>query len=228
MPRTIIQERDYSNVYIGQNRQGACYGGLDDASERLVNETQSPSWSPSIGSPSIDSIYRVESNQSNTMWNRRASSYAESSSVTNSLRTDRPTHVGAGPRSMQPGLTSPARSPRLPARHKGKMRRRSKSISEPIGPAPPARSSSHKVTEKKYREKLNDEFSTLCSALPPEYVSAAADSEGSLVVSKVDTLQLAIGHIEMLEKQQKELKQENLVLKGQLEWFESLIRPPIR
>lgn len=92
----------------------------------------------------------------------------------------------------------------------------------------PPQKQSHKGTEKKYRSKLNDEFTTLFQALPQKHLGAGVGGEFSSGMSKAETLQLAISHIEMLEKQQKELKQESLVLKGQVGLFESLYKGPGR
>lgn len=88
-------------------------------------------------------------------------------------------------------------------------------------------------TEQKYRSNLNDHFDTLLEALPQELVSVASGigARSDKPVSKIDILDLAQKHIHELERQQAELKEESLVLRGQTELFQRLLvatgRPPI-
>lgn len=223
------QQVTYTSFDGAQNQQEACYGNFDEASEQSLEETPTPKWISSMGSRSAEPTDQFECNQTNRVLGRRSLS-SEHSSAVNWARKDRSMHVGAGPRSisMQPGPTSPILSLRLSAHPKRKKGRRAASMSAPVGVPRLPQTTSHKETEKKYRSKLNDQFSTLSNALPLENISASASSEVTPATSKVDTLQLAISHIERLEMQQKELKQESLVLRGQVGLFESLVRYPMR
>lgn len=77
--------------------------------------------------------------------------------------------------------------------------------------------SKHNLTEKRYRSRLNDQFATLLSALPPNLVSDVdithTNSEhGEKKVSKVEVLILAKERIRALEKAAEELQGENRAL----------------
>jgi hypothetical protein len=76
----------------------------------------------------------------------------------------------------------------------------------------------HDLTEKRYRKRLNHQFETLLKALPACLI---AESEGSIGgpddrrekrISKAEVLMLAKGHIETLERKQKELEEGNRAL----------------
>ena len=76
----------------------------------------------------------------------------------------------------------------------------------------------HDLTEKRYRKRLNNQFETLLKALPAHLIAL---SEGSIGcpddrrekrVSKAEVLMLAKGHIETLERRQKELEVDNVAL----------------
>jgi hypothetical protein len=152
-------------------------------------------------------------------------------------------NLGAGPDStaIESRITSPAFSPLPTGQQKSKTKRRRKSQQAPFmsvtlsqgssatfGSSNLSQTVSHKGTEKKYRERLNNEFSELLNALPAEQVSATVGDEFGLELSKFETLQLAITHIEMLERQQKDLKQESLVLRGQVGLLKDLLGLPMK
>jgi hypothetical protein len=81
----------------------------------------------------------------------------------------------------------------------------------------------HDQTEKRYRKRLNSQFENLLSALPARLI---AESEGSIGgpddrrekrISKADILMLAKGHIEQLERKQRELEGKNRQMAGRVE-----------
>lgn len=112
--------------------------------------------------------------------------------------------------------------PQILHRQRLKGRRRSTSRSSSVESSTLADSKNHNKTEKKYRSRLNVGFSTLLKALPEELVSSSGGSgaQGEKAISKVETLDLALSYIRVLEIEQKQLKQESLVLKGQVVLFE--------
>ncbi|CZR67384.1 uncharacterized protein PAC_17283 [Phialocephala subalpina] len=71
---------------------------------------------------------------------------------------------------------------------------------------------SHNMVEKQYRTRLNGQFSTLLSALPPDVVGTEVDGSVSVNsgaekrVSKAEVLVLAKKHIENLERTKKSLE----------------------
>jgi hypothetical protein len=109
-----------------------------------------------------------------------------------------------------------------------KSRTRKIATSKPslIGSSHLHQTQSHKVTEKRYRSKLNDEFSTLLQALPDKHIAAIFGGELGTAVSKVETLHLAKTHIGVLETEQEQLNKENIVLKGQVCLFEKMFNVP--
>jgi hypothetical protein len=84
----------------------------------------------------------------------------------------------------------------------------------------------HKDTERQYRLRLNERFSALLEALPDDLVESASGQSGrgqaDKALTKVDILALAKSHITSLEKEQSELEEESLVLKGQQQLFKRL------
>ncbi|KAN0114532.1 hypothetical protein V8E51_004076 [Hyaloscypha variabilis] len=66
------------------------------------------------------------------------------------------------------------------------------------------------TTEKKYRSKLNDEYATLFKALPDAYLGAGVGGKPDSSMTKVETLQLAIDRISLLEEQQNQLTHESV------------------
>jgi hypothetical protein len=84
----------------------------------------------------------------------------------------------------------------------------------------------HKDTERKYRLRLNERYSALLKALPDDLVELASGqsgrSEADKALTKIDILALAKSHIASLEKEQSELEEESLVLKGQQLLFKRL------
>ncbi|KUJ21427.1 uncharacterized protein LY89DRAFT_681934 [Mollisia scopiformis] len=68
------------------------------------------------------------------------------------------------------------------------------------------------MVEKQYRTRLNGQFSTLLSSLPPDVVGNETDSYGRVdsgaekKVSKAEVLVLAKKHIENLERTKKSLE----------------------
>jgi hypothetical protein len=165
--------------------------------------------------------------ESSASWNTRASSYGGDFPASGG-----PVpcfEVGPGVKILQSRLTKPALFPLLAAQRGAKVARKATLMSLSSGSTLVPQKESHKGTEKKYRGKLNDGFTILFKALPKEYVAAGIGGKIGSGASKVETLlQLAIRHIEMLERQQKELEQQSLVLQGKVGLFESLINPPAR
>lgn len=84
----------------------------------------------------------------------------------------------------------------------------------------------HKDTERQYRLRLNERYSALLKALPDDLVELASGqsgrSEADKALTKIDILALAKSHIASLEKEQSELEEESLVLKGQQLLFKRL------
>jgi hypothetical protein len=85
----------------------------------------------------------------------------------------------------------------------------------------------HKDTERQYRLRLNERFSALLKALPDDLVELASGQSGKReadkALTKIDILALAKSHIASLEKEQSELEEESLVLKGQQQLFKRLL-----
>ncbi|KAH8679711.1 hypothetical protein BGZ60DRAFT_400501 [Tricladium varicosporioides] len=77
---------------------------------------------------------------------------------------------------------------------------------------------SHNIVEKRYRTRLNGQFSMLLEVLPPDWVSAEVGgyrrdgSGGAEKVSKAEVLMLAKRHIETLEREKRGLEDENRAL----------------
>jgi hypothetical protein len=78
----------------------------------------------------------------------------------------------------------------------------------------------HKDTERQYRSRLNDAFSVLLNAIPQGLVASATGVSGNgqeeNAATKMEILDLAKTHIASLEKTQSELKEESLLLRGQV------------
>jgi len=89
--------------------------------------------------------------------------------------------------------------------HSNTFPSRSSLAGKPIGKA--ARTN-HNEVEKKYRNRLNDQFETLAQKLPKE----GGDGKGEKRVSKADVLIQAKTHIEELQRGEKALEDENLEL----------------
>jgi hypothetical protein len=91
---------------------------------------------------------------------------------------------------------------------------------------PPASTTSRGLTEQKYRARVNDQFTALLDSIPKELVKGSGESSGGAYpdkpVSKIEVLDLAQMHINSLERQQAELKEEGAVLKGQVEVYKQL------
>jgi hypothetical protein len=79
----------------------------------------------------------------------------------------------------------------------------------------------HNLVEKQYRNRLNSQFETLLSTLPPDMVAAEAGGTstygGEKRVSKGEVLILAKNYIETLEKTMEELESSNIVLQQNIE-----------
>ncbi len=84
----------------------------------------------------------------------------------------------------------------------------------------------HDRSEERYRKRLNDQFENLPSTLPARLI---AESDGSIGgpddrsekrISKSDVLILAKGHIEQLERKQRELERENKQMAARVEDLE--------
>jgi hypothetical protein len=86
---------------------------------------------------------------------------------------------------------------------------------------------SHKVTEKNYRSRFNDYFTSLLKALPEKRVAEGVGNDLGEVMSKIDTFQLAMTRIKALEQEEEQLKEEGLVLRGQVGLFEKLFIGPL-
>jgi hypothetical protein len=75
----------------------------------------------------------------------------------------------------------------------------------------------HNLVEKQYRNRLNSQFETLLSTLPPDVVAAEAGRTstygGEKRVSKGEVLILAKNYIETLEKTRDELENSNSMLR---------------
>jgi hypothetical protein len=82
----------------------------------------------------------------------------------------------------------------------------------------------HSGTEHRYRAKINDQFTALLEALPTEMVTpgVGGSGKGDRNVSKMEVLDLAQTYINILEKRQSELTEENLVLNGQVQLLKRL------
>jgi hypothetical protein len=91
--------------------------------------------------------------------------------------------------------------------HSNTFPSRSSLAGKPIGKA--ARTNHNKV-EKKYRNRLNDQFETLAQKFPKE----GGDGKGEKRVSKAEVLIQAKSHIKELERGEKALEEENLKLEG--------------
>ena len=70
---------------------------------------------------------------------------------------------------------------------------------------------SHNMVEKKYRNRLNGQFSTLLGVLPPDLVAAEVegyvrDGASAEKVSKAEVLVLARSRIENLVRENRELE----------------------
>jgi BMFP domain-containing protein YqiC len=68
----------------------------------------------------------------------------------------------------------------------------------------------HNEVEKKYRDRLNDQFETLAQKLPKE----GGEGKGEKRASKTEVLIHAKSHIKELERREKALEDENLELEG--------------
>ncbi|KAE8440647.1 hypothetical protein EG329_006999 [Mollisiaceae sp. DMI_Dod_QoI] len=80
----------------------------------------------------------------------------------------------------------------------------------------------HNNVERQYRARLNNEFSMLLNALPKELTSSSgADDRKEL--SKIEILDLAKRHISALEREDAQLKEEKVMLKGQIQLLKRLV-----
>lgn len=80
---------------------------------------------------------------------------------------------------------------------------------------------SHTQSEKHYRSKLNNQFSNLLEVLPVN--NADGRSRSTMLVSKAETMDRAITYIEILEAEEKKLKEEGLILSGRVAAYQRLI-----
>lgn len=95
--------------------------------------------------------------------------------------------------------------------------------------SPPSTSTTSRgLTEQKYRARVNDQFTALLESIPKDSVEGSSESLGKVhpekPVSKIEVLDLAQKHINMLERQQAELKEEGVVLKGQLTVYQKVFQ----
>lgn len=224
------QALDFDGAFVGQLplqlRPATRCGSIKNTSKTLVHEPHSPIWNAGASSQSGEFKHQYQRTEGSASWNTRESSYDGGFPASGG-----PVpcfEAGPGAKILQSRLTKPALFPVLAAERGAEAARKATSMSLSSGSTLVPQKESHKGAEKKYREKLNNGFTTLFKALPKEYVAAGIGGEIGSGASKVETLQLAISHIEMLERQQKELEQESLVLRGQVGLFESLINPPAR
>ena len=90
-----------------------------------------------------------------------------------------------------------------------------------------SREGSHAQSEKKYRTTLKDHFSTLLHALPDVIAESTGPfksrSTAGKATTKAETLDRAMGHIQNLEADERKLKEESLVLRGQVAVYERLL-----
>lgn len=85
---------------------------------------------------------------------------------------------------------------------------------------PPSRKTTHNLCEKKYRNRLNGEFSKLLNTLPREIVAAETSSpfgdpygqEDEKRIGKAETLILAKNYIENLERENEGLEKDCIFL----------------
>ncbi|KAH8784466.1 hypothetical protein BGZ57DRAFT_211779 [Hyaloscypha finlandica] len=224
------QALDFDGAFAGQLplpvRPATRCGRIKNTSRTPVHEPHSPIWNAGASSQSGEFKHQYQRTDSSASWNTRESSY--DGGFPPSGGPVPCFEVGPGAKTLQSRLTKPVLFPLLAVQRGAKAARKATSMSLSSGSTLGPQKESHKGTEKKYRGKLNDGFTNLFKALPKEYVGAEIGGEIGSGASKVETLQLAISHIEMLERQQKELEQESLVLRGQVGLFERLINPPTR
>lgn len=106
----------------------------------------------------------------------------------------------------QPALSHVAQS-QIPVPNKTRKERPPILNSEP--------SYRHNLIEKKYRSKLNSEFETLLSVIPPDLVAEARRPEKS--ISKAEVLALAKEHIQRLELEGAGLENQRSALSAEIE-----------
>jgi Helix-loop-helix DNA-binding domain len=232
IPNRIAPDQtvDFDSAFYSQQplqlRPGASCGDIKTTPGITINELHSPTWNAIPNSQPEESRRQFQSVESSTPWGTRATSSEEEFSTNEAPIVS--FEGSSGTRRWRSALGQQAQFHSVAA-ERGRMAiMKTASMTLLAEAVIITQKKSHKGTERKYREKLNDEFAALFQALPEEYVTAGIGGEFGSSVSKVETIQLAINHIEMLEQQQKELKQESLVLRGQVGLFESLIKLPER
>jgi hypothetical protein len=197
----------------------------------LVQRSRSSLGSLGVSKRLAGSMNYVETAMSSFPTRHQTSKYDELFSSSNPVYGGSPAcfEEGSNSRAMQT-LQSESKLPApfllSPVQHTSKARRKSASIFSTLASNPTTPTQFRKRTEKKYRSKLNDEYATLFKALPDAYLGAGVGSKPDSSMTKVETLQLAIDRISLLEEQQNQLTHESLVLRGQLGLFESLLKPP--
>lgn len=112
-----------------------------------------------------------------------------------------------------PNSTQPSTTPQPPTQLPKKQR-------PPILNSEP--SYRHNLVERKYRSKLNTEYETLLSVLPPELIAEVNEARKAVKqpeksLSKSEVLELAKEHIQMLEMERKDLENQNKVLGAEIE-----------
>ncbi|EPE25644.1 HLH, helix-loop-helix DNA-binding protein [Glarea lozoyensis ATCC 20868] len=85
----------------------------------------------------------------------------------------------------------------------------------------PADRTIHNLTERKYRNRLNEQFDTLLSALPASAMNSRSidDSSETRRISKAEVLILAKERIESLERENRELECERCKFRESLEFL---------
>jgi len=220
-------EMQPEDAFDSQTQPGYGYADARNSSITSMEESPSATWSAGVSSSSC-STRQFTSQDSSASWSEITSPRAGVSARDTRLQQSSSVGftTGSGSRAMQSELTQPIplSSPRSVRKGKPKVRAsfRSSSTGSVLSP----QRQSHQETEKTYRTKLNDGFTSLFKALPEDYVASGTGGELASGVSKLATLQLALDRISILEQQEKQLSQESLVLRAQVRLFECLIKPP--
>lgn len=134
-------------------------------------------------------------------------------------------HVFSSPAQTEP-ISSPATSIASP-KPLSKTLKNGESRLQSAESGDESRQSSHVQSEKRYRTTLNGRFSSLLQALPDPMVEQTGPFKGKLTAeksaTKANTLDHAMLHIRNLEAEEQELKEESLVLEGQVAAYKRLL-----
>jgi hypothetical protein len=135
-------------------------------------------------------------------------------------------HVFSSPARTEQPIASPATSIASP-KPLSKTFKNGESRLQSAESGDESRQGSHAQSEKRYRTTLNGRFSSLLQALPEPMAEQTGPLKGRLTAAKsatkANTLDHAMLHIQNLEAEEQELKEESFVLERQVAAYRRLL-----